>query len=396
MKLSRKSIFLLVIVLEISGLIVVSGLTINSKLNESSLNVQAQADDLSVIIEKDQLYFKNDTMRSNAYIYWAELEGGRLIIYGNTSDMYQIEFWDGIGNLTLDADYTIYPDRLEITIRTTELYYQIRSNYYPDYFLDTNFIVIFDTFWAQFSYLTPEGEERYAPVNYHNKQLLPEGAGLVSYAPTDGAIIVKEGNSFGIVWEYSERAMDPFHEPLTYEITYNFDPIYLQFTEQMFNNQQQQQEKEQIDNLLDLLKTYFKLITYFAIIISLLAALLGYLRAKRKFKSRLNEARNMPKKMLKDIEKEEDPGKRISSMFSVLFLVLILSSALYQGDNLTEAQDVSYLVNNKQVTIEDYSELEASGENILYDTSIDLGKDGIAYETVTIELPYTIDNFSIW
>ncbi len=129
MKLSRKSIFLLVIVLEISGLIVVSGLTINSKLNESSLNVQAQADDLSVIIEKDQLYFKNDTMRSNAYIYWAELEGGRLIIYGNTSDMYQIEFWDGIGNLTLDADYTIYPDRLEITIRTTELYYQIRSNY---------------------------------------------------------------------------------------------------------------------------------------------------------------------------------------------------------------------------------------------------------------------------
>ncbi|MCK5305498.1 MAG: hypothetical protein KAJ72_09610, partial [Candidatus Heimdallarchaeota archaeon] len=251
MKLSRKSIFLLVIIIEISGLIVVSGLTINSKLNESS-NVQAQAEDLTVIIERDQLYFKNDTVRTNAYIYWAELEGGQLIIYGNTSDMYQIEFWDGIGNLTQDADYIIHLDRIEITIRTTELYYQIRSNYYPDYFLDTNFIVIFDTFWAQFSYLTPEGEARYAPVNYHNKQLLPEGAGLVSYAPTDGATIVKEGNAFGIVWEYSERAMDPFHEPLTYEITYNFDPIYLQFTEQMFNNQQQQEEKDQIDNLLDL------------------------------------------------------------------------------------------------------------------------------------------------
>ncbi len=400
MKLSRKSIFLLVIVLEISGLIVVSGLTINSKLNDSS-NIQAQAEDLTVTIEKDQFYFKNDTVKSNAYIYWAELEGGQLTIYGNTSDMYQIEFWDGIGNLTQktevqNGDYEIFPDRIAITIRTTELYYQIRSNYYPDYFLDTNFIVIFDTFWAQFSYLTPEGEERYAPVNYHNRQLLPEGAGIVSYAPTDGAIIVKEGNSFGIVWEYSERAMDPFHEPLTYEITYNFDPIYLQFTEQMFNNQQQQQEKDQIDNLIDLLKTYFKLITYFAIVLSLIAALLGYLRAKRKFKSRLNEARNMPKKMLKDIEKETDPGKRVSSMFSVLFLVLILSSALHQGDNLTEAQDVSYLTNDRQITIEDYSELEASSENILYDTSIDLGKDGIAYETVTIELPYTIDNFSIW
>ncbi|MHA1551320.1 MAG: hypothetical protein ACTSQC_05205 [Candidatus Heimdallarchaeaceae archaeon] len=193
MKLSRKSIFLLVIIIEISGLIVVSGLTINSKLNESS-NVQAQAEDLTVIIERDQLYFKNDTMRTNAYIYWVELEGGQLIIYGNTSDMYQIEFWDGIGNLTQEADYSIHSDRIEITIRTTELYYQIRSNYYPDYFLDTNFIVIFDTFWAQFSYLTPEGEARYAPINYHNKQLLPEGAGLVSYAPTDGATIVKEGN----------------------------------------------------------------------------------------------------------------------------------------------------------------------------------------------------------
>ena len=148
--------------------------------------------------------------------------------------------------------------------------------------------------------------------------------------------------------------------------------------------------------MLDLLKTYFKLITYFAIVLSLIAALLGYLRAKRKFKSKLNEARNMPKKMLKDIEKETDPGKRVSSMFSVLFLVLILSSALHQGDNLTEAQDVSYLTNNRQITIEDYSEIEASSENILYDTSIDLGKDGIAYETVTIELPYTVDNFSIW
>jgi hypothetical protein len=114
MKLSRKSIFLLVIVLEISGLIVVSGLTINSKLNDSS-NIQAQAEDLTVTIEKDQFYFKNDTVKSNAYIYWAELEGGnKLILYGNTSDMYQIEFWDGIGNLTQKTEVQII--RYEVII----------------------------------------------------------------------------------------------------------------------------------------------------------------------------------------------------------------------------------------------------------------------------------------
>ena len=190
--------------------------------------------------------------------------------------------------------------------------------------------------------------------------------------------------------------MDPFHEPLTYEITYNFDPIYLQFTEQMFNNQQQQQEQEQIDNLLDLLQTYFKLIAFLAIALSVIAALLGYLRAKRKFQSKLNEARNMPKKMLKDIEREKDPGKRVSSMFSLFFLLLLITPAFQNVNGLDDDTSVSYLTNDKKITVADYTAIDASDENINYDTTIDLGKDGIAYETVIMELPYTIDNFSIW
>ncbi len=394
MKVTRKIVFLIILCIEISGLIVASSFVILSKTGNPSLNVQAQADALTVVINRDQFYYKDDTMKTLGYVYWAELEGGNLILYGNTSDMFVIAFWDARGNLTEGTDYMKYDDRMVITIRTTELFYEIQSNYYPDYFLDTNFIVIFDTFWAQFSYITPEGEERYAPVTYHNKQLLPEGAGLVSYAPTDGATIVKEGNSFGIVWEYIERAMDPFHEPLTYEITYNFDPIYLQFTEQMYENQLQQQEIEQLESLLDLLQTYFKLIAYFAVVLSLIAALIGYLRAKRKFKSRLNEAKSMPKKMLRDIEGEEDPRKRVSALFNVAFIILLITPMLYT--NQQQSDNITYITNDRIITLGDTQQLGDSSRNIRYEVSVDLGRDGIAFETVEMEMPFTIDNFSIW
>ncbi|MHA2255101.1 MAG: hypothetical protein ACXAAM_03425 [Candidatus Heimdallarchaeaceae archaeon] len=392
--MNRRVVFLLIIGIEVITLVVISGFVLNSKTNLVTLEAQAQVDDLTVVIDRDQYYYIDDTMKTNGYLYWAELSGGNLILYGNTSDMLEIAFWDQMGNLTETNDYTIYDDRIEIRVRTTELNYEIRSNYYPDYFLDTNFIVIFDTFWAQFSYLTPENEERYAPVNYHNKQILPEGAGLVSYAPTDGAIIVKEGDSFGIVWEYQEKPMDPFHEPLTYEITYNFDPIYLQFTEQMFQNQQQQQEREQIDNLLDLLQVYFRIITFFAIILSLVAALYGYLRAKRKFKSKLNEARSMPKKMLKDIEAETESSKRVSTMFSAFILILILSPIFHT--NAKANVDFSVAANDRKVVLEGIGFQEDPSRNIQYSAIMDLGRDGIAVEEIIMDMPYSVDNFSIW
>jgi hypothetical protein len=394
MKMKRRVIFLLIISIEVIALVVASGFVLNSKINFTSLNTKAQADDLTVVIERDQYYYIDDTMKTNGYLFWAELSGGNLILYGNTSDMFTIAFWDQMGNLTEGNDYTMYDDRIEIRVRTTELYYEIESNYYPDYFLDTNFIVIFDTFWAQFSYITPENEERYAPVNYHNKQILPKGAGLVSYAPTEGAVIVKEGESFGIVWEYQERPMDPFHEPLTYEITYNFDPIYLQFTEQMFQNQQEQQEREQIDNLLDLLQVYFRVIAFFAIVISLVAALYGYLRAKRRFKTKLNEARSMPKKMLKDIEAETESSKRVSAMFSAFILILIVSPIFHTNAKTTINLDVT--PNDRKVILEGVELQQDPSRNIEYDAIMDLGRDGIAVETIEMSMPYSIDNFSVW
>jgi len=370
------------------------------EVNNDTNNVQAQEGDLTVTIHREQRYYKNNTVLTKGYIYWAELKDGVLILYGNTSssEMFSYAFWDSVGNYTEDR-LTFYDDRIEIKIRTTELYYQIYGAYHPDYFQDTNFIVIFDTFWAQFSYITPEGEERYAPVNYYNKQVLPEGAGLVSYAPTEGAIIEKEGKeTYAIVWEFKGRMMDPFHEPFPYEITYTFDPIYLAFTEQMYQNQQERQRNESEKNLLDTLKTYFKMIAFFAIILSIIASILGYLRAKQKLKSKLEQARNMPKRMLKDIEAEKEPSKRVSSFFNVgFFLILLLLPMItsHQYDNSLNVP--SSLSNNGGVTIEGLSSLaDNSSRNIDYDAIIDLGKNGISFETVTMQLPYTVANFSIW
>ncbi|MCE7741533.1 MAG: hypothetical protein GOP50_03655 [Candidatus Heimdallarchaeota archaeon] len=394
MKIERKLILLIIISLEVVALVGSSAFVIYSKTN----NVQAQETDFTVIISKDQYYDKNNITETNGYIRWVDLNsgGGYLTIYGNVPAMQLIAFWDGIGNLTEGVDFTLYDDRIRIYPRTIELYYKIEVYSEPDYFIDTNFIVIFDTFWAQFSYLTPEGEERYAPVTYHNKQILPKGAGLVSFAPTDKAVIVKEGERFGITWDYEERAMDPFHDPLTYEITYNYDPIYLQFTEQMYQNQSQEQELEQIESLLDLLQIYFRLIAFLAVVVSIMASLYGYLRAKRKFKSRLNEARSLPKKMLRDIEGEQDPRKRVSALFNVFFILLLISQTMHINDQTTDDVNYQTITNNKMVTMEGAEPILNQDEVMDYETIVDLDADGIAFETVKFDIGFLIDNYSIW
>lgn len=392
----NKHIVILLITLEFLSLLLISFYVGQAKF--SSNNVFAETDDLTVVVRREQYYFKNDSMWTKGYLYWSDLKDGVLELYGNTSNMYLYEFWDAIGPYQEGVDFQIEHDRIVIHVRTTELYYQIRAYYQPDYFQDTNFIVIFDTFWAQFSYLTPEGEEIYAPVNYYNKQVLPEGAGLVSYAPTDGALVIKEGNSFGIEWQYQQRQMDPFHDPLTYEITYNFDPIYLQFTQQMYELQQQQQQLEQEKSLLNLMETYFKLIAFLAVVLSIIAALIGYLRSKTKFKSQLEKAKSMPKKMMKDVEAEKEPGKGVASLFNILFVLLLISSPVWQvvGPNYHTTPDINPTTYGTKIGIANYYPIPSATNNIIYDAIIDLGKDGISSETVSITLPYTVQNFSIW
>ncbi len=387
----KQAIVLLVFTLQISLLFSVGFIGYNETSSQNN-SVSAQ-EGLTVTIRREQQYFINDTVITHGYIHWSDLADGQLYLYTNTSELFEYAFWDAIGNYS-DERVIDDGDKLIIRIRTTELYYKISGVYHPDYFMDTNFIVIFNTFWAQFSYITPDNEQRYAPVNYYNKQLLPKGAGIVSFAPTDGATIIREKGSFGVVWGYEERAMDPFHDPLTYEITYNFDPIYLQFTEQMFEKQQQIDQQQREQQLLDQLRASFRFIAFLALILSLLASLIGYLLAKRKLQTKLDEARSLPRRLLRDIEAEEEPGKRVSSMFSLVFIGLVLSSSLIA---LNIDQEMGGLVDNQQMGI-GLSNVQPLQENrrINYKTIIDLGREGIALESVTMELPYTVGNFSIW
>jgi len=395
MSKNKKSAVMLLFIIALMSFVVLVAIKIRCS-NGLTGDVNAESDSLTVTVRREQYYFKNNSMRTDAYLYWADLKGGVLTLYGNTSNMYYYRFWDALGNYAENTDFKLYPDRIEVKVRTTELYYEIKGYYQPDYFQDTNFIVIFDTFWAQFSYITPEGIQQYAPVNYYNKQILPEGAGLVSYAPTDGALVVKENNSFGVVWQYKERQMDPFHKPLTYEITYNFDPIYLKFTEQMYKNQQQQQQLEQQNNLLDLLHTYFKLVSFLAIVMTILAALFAYLRTKAKFKSQLKQAMSLPKKMLKDIETEKERGRRVSSLFGVSIIgLMLLMNAFLAPHNTAPISNITPTSSNV-ISLQGVKTLSANNRNIQYQATIDLEKDGISYETVTMSMPYTVDNFSIW
>ncbi len=406
MKVAKKRVLLvLILYLELMSIVTVLSMNYFKYGTNSSkkpfVDVKAE-NDLSVVIRREQQYFKNNTEVTMGYIMWADLKDQTLSLYGNTSksEMFSYSFWDEIGNYTSDMIH-IYPDHINVHIRTTELYYKIYGAYHPDYFQDTNFIVIFDTFWAQFSYITPEGKVRYAPVNYFNKQILPKGAGLVSYAPTDGAILNKEGkDQYSITWQYKGRMMDPFHQPFPYEITYTFDPIYLAFTEQMYQNQEQRQKNESEKNLLDTLQTYFKIIAFFAVFLSIVAALVGYLRAKRKLKSKLEQARSMPKRMIKDIEAEPEPKKRVSAMFSAgfIFILLILPMMLQQPQittydtplTLSHPKDNGIVIGGNPVITNE------SNRNIQYYSTIDLRKDGLSFETVTMELPYRVANFSIW
>ena len=115
---------------------------------------------------------------------------------------------------------------------------------------------------------------------------------------------------------------------------------------------------------------------------------------KRKIKSKLNEARSMPKKMLKDIEAEIEPRKRVSALFNAFFILLIVSPLFHMNPQITTDIDVD--PNNRMVSLEGYTPIMTDERDIKYESSIELGEDGIAFETVIMELPFVIDNFSIW
>ena len=177
-------------------------------------------------------------------IYWTELAGQGLNFFTNTSDVIDAKFYDYETGAPMDqlsscqGAYQLISncvqdqgDRYLIIPAGRSFAYEIKSYYNPDIVQDTGFIVIFNSQSVDFS-LTVDGVQKYAAVDYSNEIILPQGAGLVSWAPIDSGFVKLDKtpqNRFKLSWNYVNRAMDTKHNPLMIAVTYTYDAIFLAF-----------------------------------------------------------------------------------------------------------------------------------------------------------------------
>ena len=78
----------------------------------------------------------------------------------------------------------IQPDRYIIGPSSRSFQYEIEAYYEPDIVEDTGFIVVFNSQSVDFS-IEIDGQPAFARTDYYNRITLPQGAGIVSYAPID-------------------------------------------------------------------------------------------------------------------------------------------------------------------------------------------------------------------
>ncbi|MHA2249516.1 MAG: hypothetical protein ACXAD7_04090 [Candidatus Kariarchaeaceae archaeon] len=260
-------------------------------------------------------------------IYWERLADSFLNFFINTSDVIDDTFRDYETKKTLDeydpsndqcaSNYNSFAHRNSCVTRLNDRYiiipesrsfeYEITAYYDPDIVYDTGFIVIFNSQSVDFSILV-EDEQVYAKVDYRNVITLPPGAGVVSFAPIDKGFLgidKTEDGRWQLIWEYKHRAMDSRHDPLIIEVTYAFDEIFLKFTEQIYQNQQEQQRRIEEENRLDILNASFVVIATLAIVASIFSVLFAYLLARKRFQPKLDRARELPRRTASDIEKSE-------------------------------------------------------------------------------------------
>ncbi len=312
-------------------------------------------------------------------VSWFLLAGVSIEFYLNTSDIIgEPRIWDPEApDDPSRVEFTIYPDRITITPSSQTFMYEIEAYYDPDVIGDTGFIVIFQTQTVNFPLnFDPEnGTTIYAYTDYKYTVVLPEGAGIVSYGPTD-AELFKEGDRYGLKWEYRHRAMDSKHDPFVGVITYAFDPIYLQFTEIVYQNRKQQEIRQQQEQRLELQNLALVLLAIFSLIAALLAILLAYLIVKRQFKPKLEEARQLPRKTAKDVEKTRTMQRKIATFLAIS--IFILSSQLFMTSTL--AQET----------------IEPKDDRIIWAGVVELFKDGLSEETIQMALPLPQSRIVIW
>ncbi|MHA1911876.1 MAG: hypothetical protein ACTSYA_09290 [Candidatus Kariarchaeaceae archaeon] len=352
------------------------------------------------LVEFDQ--FNADfTLLSRGRIEWQHLGGAGLHFFLNTSQIidHQQAFWDPVtGNNYTEVSpdsslansegyfYTL-SDRFVVNVMSTgRLAYRTFSHYIPDEVGNTGFFVVFGTNIVNFQYQLITGELEFAKVDIDKTIILPKGAGIVSYAPVDeikATMLNPATDTYGIRWVYTHRPMDSKHDPLTTEVTYKFDEIYLQFSEAMYRNQKEIQKIQETEQRLDLLKASFTQIAFMAVILGVIAAFVGMLVARRKYKKQLDEAKQLPRRAAIDIEKSDSMRVNIGSLFIfALLLFAIFTTPMMPGQASAQVE-----------LIDPVDHIEG---NILWVGVIELEETMISTETIEITFPEPQSQIYVW
>jgi hypothetical protein len=331
-------------------------------------------------IEYNRLQQGEDRPTSTVYGYlsWDLLGGNTLWFFLNTSDIIgDIRIYDpDRPNDENAVNYIIDPDKIRITPSNHHFAYKYDSYYDPDEVGDTGFIVVFQSHVVNFGSAGQDGEQLFYNVDMRNRITLPTGAGIVSYAPIDNSDLQKVGpDRYSLVWENRNREMDSKHDPLIIQVTYNFDEIYLQFTNLVYRNKIEKEKLENERNRINLLNATIQIIAILSVLASLLAILLAYLMARRKFDPEKQKARELPRRQATNIEKSQQMAIPIKRMLTVAPLFILLLFPAFTSE--IEAQGIS------EDNIQWYGQYE-----IFEDNRIKL--------TIEIEIPLAQNVIRIW
>ncbi len=385
------------------------------------LSIQTQAQDpikpstpTDVYIEEKSVYDapigdNRPIMHLSGVLYWERLQGTALSFFINVTDTINSKFWD----YETGAEYSISDtcgqsladsncvrpnvDRYLILPGGRSFAYTIDAYYDPDIVQDTGFIVIFNSQSVDFS-LVVDGETVYAKIDYINTIVLPKGAGLVSYAPIDEGtkdIDKTDDGRYVLSWDYRHRAMDSKHNPLTIEVTYAYDDIYLAFTEQIYQNQKLQRERQQQENRLDLLNASFLIIATLAIVASLISVFFAYLLARKRYEPKLRMAKELPRRAVSDIELNQNMKVPIRSLF---MSALIIAPFIFMPGAVNHVTDMAMInsggsgtdnIANSGLTNINVTQIE--NDRIQQTTVIDLSKDMTMEERTQLTIPTARD-----
>ncbi|MCG3217820.1 MAG: hypothetical protein KAR35_02385 [Candidatus Heimdallarchaeota archaeon] len=359
-------------------------------------------DPMDVTLVEYDKFNRDLTLLSRGLIEWTYLGGAGLHFFLNTSQIidHQQAFWDPVtgrnytevlpdsSQANLEGNYYVLPDRFVVNVMSTgRLAYRTFSNYIPDEVGNTGFFVVFGTNIVNFQYQLITGELVYANVDIEKTIILPENSAVVSYAPTgtpeEVTMFKPSPDRYGIKWNYKHRAMDSKHDPLTTEVTYTFDEIFLQFAEAMYRNQKEIQKIQETEQRLDMLKASFTQIAFMAVILGVIAAIVGVLVARRKYKKQLDEAKQLPRRAAIDIEKSDSMKVNIGSLFIfAMLLFAIFSTPMMPGQ-----------VNADIELIDPVDHIEG---NILWVGVIELEETMISTETIEITFPEPQSQIYVW